>query len=155
MNTNAKLSDQAVVAAVIDPDAYAPSTVTSGWVALSTFEAIMATVMVGTFGTGHTVDAKLEQATDSGGTAAKDVTGKAITQLTEAASPAQDDSQAIIELRSEELDVDNGFTHVRLSVTIGDTNSPAANTTDLGAIIHGFAARYQQDNASSVAEVKA
>lgn len=145
INTNPPISSQVVVAGVIDPDAYNASTVTSGWIDMGMFEAIMATVMVGTMGTSATVDAKLEQATDAAGTGAKDVTGKAITQLTQAGTDS--DKQAIIECRSDELDVNNSFTHVRLSVTIGTA------ACDAGAIVHGVAARYQQDNVATVDEI--
>lgn len=145
INTNPPISSQVVVAGVIDPDAYSASTVTSGWIDMGMFEAIMATVMVGTMATNSTVDAKLEQATNAAGAGAKDVTGKAITQLTEAGTDS--DKQAIIECRSDELDVNNSFTHVRLSVTIGTA------ACDAGAIVHGVAARYQQDNAATVDEI--
>ena len=144
-NTNPPISSQVVVAGVIDPDAYSASTVTTGWIDMGMFEAIMATVMVGTMGTGAPADAKLQQAPDAAGTGAKDVTGKAITQLTEAGTDS--DKQAIIECRSDELDVNNSFTHVRLSVTIGTA------ACDAGAIVHGVAARYQQDNAATVDEI--
>lgn len=69
---------------------------------------------------GSTVDAKLQQATDSGGTGAKDVTGKAITQLLAAGG---NNRQAIIEARDTDLDVNNGFAYVRLSITVGTAAS--------------------------------
>jgi len=135
MNPNILPSNDAVLAGIIDPDAYAASTVTSGWVSLVTYEAIQAIVMAGTLGSSATIDAKLEQASDSGGTGAKDITGKAITQLTQAGTDS--DKQAIINCRSDELDVANGFTHVRLSMTIGTA------TSDAGGLILGHYARYQ------------
>lgn len=122
--TNILPSDQAVLAAIIDPDAYAASTVTSGWVHMGTYEAIQAIVMAGTLGSSATLDAKLEQATDSSGTGAKDISGKAITQLTQAGTDS--DKQAIINCRSEELDVANGFDYVRLSITVGTAPSDGA-----------------------------
>jgi len=135
MNPNILPSNNAVLAGIIDPDAYAASTVTSGWVSLVTYEAIQAIVMAGTLGASATLDAKLEQASDSGGTGAKDITGKSITQLTQAGTDS--DKQAIINCRSDELDVANGFTHVRLSMTIGTA------TSDAGGLILGHYARYQ------------
>jgi len=135
MNPNILPSNNAVLAGIIDPDAYAASTVTSGWVSLVTYEAIQAIVMAGTLGSSATLDAKLEQASDSGGTGAKDITGKSITQLTQAGTDS--DKQAIINCRSDELDVANGFTHVRLSMTIGTA------TSDAGGLILGHYARYQ------------
>jgi hypothetical protein len=134
---NVKPSDIAVVAGIIDPDAYAASTVTTGWINMADFEAIQAIVMAGTLGVSATLNAKLEQATSSGGAGAKDITGKAITALTQAGT--DDDKQAIINCRAHELDVDGGFTHVRLSMTIGVAAS------DAGGIVLGHNARYQPE----------
>lgn len=133
-NPNILPSDQAVLAGIIDPDAYGASTVTSGWVSMVTFGAIQAIVMAGTLGSSATLDAKLEQASDGSGTGAKDITGKAITQLTQAGTDS--DKQAIINCRADELDVDNGFTHVRLSMTVGTA------TSDAGGLVLGHFARY-------------
>lgn len=133
-NINVLPSDRARVAATIDPDAYAASTVTSDWVDMADFESIMAIVFAGELGASATLDAKLRQATDGSGTGAKDITGKAITQLTKAGT--DDDKQAIINCYADELDVNNGFTHVQLSMTVGVAAS------DAGAVILGFDSRY-------------
>lgn len=135
MNVNILPSNEAVLAAVIDPDVTAAGTVTSGWVSLALYEAAQAVVLAGTLGTSATVDAKLQQASDSSGTGVKDITGKAITQLTEAGTDS--DKQAIINIRSDELDVANGFTHFRLSITV------AVATSDIGGFVLGHYARYQ------------
>ena len=87
----------------------------------------------------------MRQATDSSGTSAKDITGKAITQLVKATN---DNDQAMINCRADELDVANGFTHVALSVTVGTAASIYA------AQVLGFYARYQPaDHVASVQEV--
>lgn len=130
MNLNAKPSELAAVVANIDPDVYTAATYTSGWVNMRDFGAILAIVQAGTLGASATLDAKLEQASDSGGTGAKDVTGKAITQLTQAGTDS--DKQALINCRAEELDVDGGFSYVRLSMTV------ATATSDAGATVLGF-----------------
>ena len=135
MNPNILPSNRAPLMGIIDPDAYVASTETTAWVALSDFENILATVMAGTLGASATIDAKLEQATDSGGSGAKDITGKLITQLTQAGGDS--DKQAEINCRSSELDVAGGFDHVRLSITI------AVATSDVGGMIRGFDARQQ------------
>ena len=109
-NPNNLPSNRAVLMATVDPDAYGAGTVTSDWVSLADFEYIQALVLVGEMQATSTVEAKLEQATDGSGTGAKDISGKSITQLTAAGS--DDDKQAIINCRSEELDVTNSFTHV-------------------------------------------
>ena len=117
-------SEQAAVAAVIDPDAYAASTVTSGWMSMVKFRQCLAIVSVGTMAATSTVDAKIEQAQDSSGTGAKDMSpAKAITQFTAAGS--DDDKQAVINVRADELDKDNNFTHIRLSMTIAVAASDA------------------------------
>jgi len=137
-----------VFAAAIDPDAYGAGTVTSGWVSLADYEYIQAIVMVGEMQATSTVDAKLEQAQDGSGTGAKDITGKAITQLTAAGSDS--DKQAILNCRSEELDVTNAFTHVRLSITT------ATAASDSAGLILGSDARYfPATDATTVDEVVA
>lgn len=146
-----KPSEEAAVVGVIDPDANTAATYTTGWIDMADFSKIMAIVMAGTLGSSATVDAKLEQASDSSGTGAKDVSGSAITQLTQAGTD-DSDKQAIIECFAEDLDLANDFTHVRLSMTVG------AATSDSGAVVLGFAPRYapaSDHDAASVAEIVA
>lgn len=131
---NAKMTEAVALAAAIDPDAYSASTVTSAWVSAKQFTMLCALVMVGDLGSSATVDAKLRQATSSAGAGAKDITGKAITQLTQAGTDG--DKQAWINVRPEELDVDNGFAFVQLSMTIGTAACDAA-----GAIFGWLPAR--------------
>ncbi|MBE1208115.1 hypothetical protein [Aminobacter carboxidus] len=132
---NALLSEQTSVVGVIDPDANAAGTLTTGWIDMATYGGLLAIIMAGDLGTSATIDAKLQQASDSSGTGAKDVTGKAITQLTQAGTD-KSNKQALINMRAEELDRSNGFTHVRLSMTT------ATATSDSGAIVLGMRARY-------------
>lgn len=147
MNNNILPSDRSVLAGAIDPDATAAGAVSTGWIHMGTYASIMAIAFAGTLGTNATFDAKLQQATDSSGTGAKDITGKAITQLTQAGTD-DSDKQAIINCRSDELDVANGFDYVRLTITV------AVATSDVGGCVLGFDARYQpQADAASVAEV--
>lgn len=134
-------SSRATIAAVLDPISQAAATVTTGWVSMATYDAICAILQTGALGTGATVDAKLEQATTSGGAGAKDITGKAITQLTEAGS--KDNKQVVINCRADELDVAGGFAYVRLSVTVGTAASL------INAVILGFDARYQPATAAT------
>lgn len=129
MTANALASEQVAVLATIDPDATTASTVTSDWVSVADFYNFAAILLLGALGSSATVDAKLEQATDSLGTGAKDITGKALTQLTDAGSDS--DKQAIINVKPDELDIANDFTHFRISVTV------ATATSDLGALIVG------------------
>lgn len=145
MNPNLKPSDQMTLLDVIDPVSTS-STAATAWLSMATVGAMMATVMVGAMGTGATLDAKLQQATDTNGTSAKDITGKAITQLTEAGTDAN--KQAIINLYSEELDVNNGFDCVRLLMTA------ATATCQIGALVQGCCGRYLPlTDATSVDEI--
>lgn len=138
-------SDRAAVVGVIDPDATVASTVTTGWISMLDYSNIMAIVMAGTLGAAATVDAKIEQATDASGTGVKDVTGALITQLTQAGGDS--DKQAVINLNAEDLDVDGGFTHARLSVTV------AVATSDVGAVVLGLDKRYLKASAGDLASV--
>lgn len=153
MNRNMLPSEAAAVAAVIDPDVTAAGTVVTGWVSMAEFGAIMAIVMAGTLGSNATVDAKLEQATDSSGTGAKDVTDTAgdtveIEQLTEAGTDS--DKQAVINCKADDLDVNNGFDHVRLSITVGTATSDAAGLVIGMSPRHAPASDY---DASTVDEI--
>ncbi|MCB1233380.1 MAG: hypothetical protein KDN19_24270, partial [Verrucomicrobiae bacterium] len=67
MNPNILPSNEAVLVGVIDPDLNTAATYTTGWINMGLFETIQAIIMAGALGTNATLDAKLEQATDSGG----------------------------------------------------------------------------------------
>jgi hypothetical protein len=144
-NTNIKPSDVAAVVGSIDPDANTAAAYTTAWVDMENFEAVMAIIMVGAMVATSTVDAKIQQATDVSGTGAKDITGKAITQLTAAGS--DDDKQAIINLRADEMDAAGGFTHVQLSMTVGTADSDSA------AVLLGFYPHYGVASANDEASV--
>lgn len=134
MPNNANGSELVAVIATIDPDAQAAGASTSDWAPMKDFERGLAVISVGTLGASATVDAKLQQATDSSGTGAKDITGKAITQLTQAGSDS--DKQALIDVRGDELDVNNLFDHVAIVMTV------ATATSDTAALLLGTSARY-------------
>lgn len=116
-NHNLRPSDRAGVLAAISPVSQAAGTVSTPWIAMADQASLTAIVQAGVLGAAATLDAKFEQATSSAGAGAKDVTGRAMTQLTKAGS--DDNKQAIINLGARDLDFANGFTHVRLSVTVG------------------------------------
>lgn len=147
MFANAKLSELFSVLGAVSPVSQAPGSVTTGWVSVSAHERFMALIQTGVLGASATVDAKLQQATDASGTNAKDVTGKAITQIVKASG---DNKQALINLRAEELDTNNGFGYVQLSITVGTAAS------QVGAVVLGGMAKQGPGtltNAASVAQV--
>ena len=146
MNANILPSDRAPIMGVIDPDAYGAGTVTTAWVSMNDFANAMAIVSVGTMATNSTLNAKIQQATDSSGTGVKDVTGKAITELTAAGTDS--DKQVVINISENDLDIDGDFNHIRLSMTV------ATAASDSGGVLLGFDAAYApEDDLSSVDEI--
>ncbi|TRZ66385.1 MAG: hypothetical protein D4R98_06190 [Comamonadaceae bacterium] len=117
MFPNSKATELLSVLATIDPSNQASGTATTGWISVANYHGFLAEVQTGALGTSATLDAKLQQALDSSGTGSKDITGKSITQLTQAASGSN--RQVLINVKPEELDTVNGFGFVRLSVTVG------------------------------------
>ncbi len=145
-NPNVLPSEQTALLATIDPDANAAATYTSDWVDASEFEALLGIVLVGTIDATGTVDAKFQQATDSSGTGAKDISpAKAITQLTAAGTDS--DKQALLNIRQEELDHDNAFTFVALLITV------ATAAADAAGVIMGHYPRYGPASDNDLASV--
>lgn len=144
MNLNQKFTEGTALVAVANPVSVSAGTAATGWVKAADFALFAAVIATGVLGTSATLDAKLQQATDSSGTGAKDITGKSITQLVKA---SHDNKQVIINLRADELDVNNAFTHFRLSVTVGTAASV------LTALVLGTGARYEPANAYNLASV--
>lgn len=135
MTNNALLSESIALVGIIDPGANAAGTLTTAWIDMSVWQQLIAIIMAGTLGAGGTLDAKFQQATDSAGTGAKDIPGKAITQMTQAGTNMSS-KQRQINLHAQELDRTNGFKFVRLSLTT------AVATGASGAVVLGLNARY-------------
>ena len=116
MFPNAKGSELLSVLATIDPASQAAGAASTGWVPVANYFGFLALVQTGVLGTSGTVDAKLQQALDSSGTGAKDISGKAITQIVKATG---DNKQVLVNVKPEELDTVNGFGFMRVTVTVG------------------------------------
>ena len=116
MYPNSKASDMLAVLGTIDPATQAAGAVSTGWISVTNHLGFLALVQTGVLGTSATVDAKLQQALDSSGTGAKDISGKAITQIVKATG---DNKQVLVNVKPEELDTVNGFGFVRVTVTVG------------------------------------
>lgn len=127
--TNLKFNEKNAVLATLDPASVGPATVTTGWVSMGNVHSLCALLQTGVLGASATVDAKLQQAQDSSGTGAKDVTGKAVTQLN---ATTGNNKQVSIDCRDTDLDVNNGFAYARLSVTVG------AAASLVGATVFGY-----------------
>ena len=144
MYLNAKASELLAILATIDPASQAVGTATTGWIAIAGFNTLLAVIQTGVLGSSATVDAKVQQAQDSTGTGAKDITGRAITQIVKATG---DNKQALINVKPEELDTVNGFGFVRVTVTVG----VAASIT--GAQLLGVNPRYAPADTGNQAAV--
>lgn len=138
MTPNQKPYEGLSVLATIDPVSQGAGTVSTGWVAIKNHLALLALIQTGTLGTNATLDAKLQQAQDGSGTGAKDITGKAITQIVKASG---DNKQALINCRSGELDTEGGFGYARLSLTVGTAASL------VGASLLGMIPRFEDASA--------
>ena len=150
-NSNTLPSQRVAIVGTVDPDANTVGDKNTDFASMADFDSIMAVISLGILGASATIDAKLEQATDASGTGKKDITGKAITQLVKA---TDDDKQAIINVRADELDVDGGFDFVRCELTVGTA------TSDTGVVLLGLDARYgpadiNDKDLASVAEIVA
>jgi hypothetical protein len=144
MTPNQKPSESISLLATLDPVSQGAATVTTGWVDAKNFFAMMALLQTGVMGASGTIDAKLQQAKDSGGTGAKDITGKAIVQIVKASG---DNKQAFISMKVADLDTEGGFEFVRLSVTVGTAASL------MSAALIGFFARFADAAAFNQAAV--
>lgn len=145
MSPNVKPSDRARILGVVNPQ-QTNSAKSSGWVDASVYESLLAAIALGALTANATVDAKLEQATSAAGAGAKDITGKAVTQLTQAGT--DDNKQVLINLKSEELDVTNSFRYVRLTIT------PATANAFIAGLLLGLDGRYGPgDDATTVDEI--
>jgi hypothetical protein len=134
MQMNNAISDGLALLGSVDPVSQGAGAVTTGWVSVQNFLSFMALVSTGVLGASATVDAKIQQASDSSGTGAKDLSGKAITQIVKASG---DNKQAMINFRAQDLDTANGFGYVRLSITVGTAASLVAG------YLYGGNARYE------------
>lgn len=140
---NSLPSERAAVIAAIDPIDAQTSARSSVWVSMDKFDRAMALISTGNI-TG-TVNAAVQQATDSSGTDAKAL------KSSDSFSAGDDNKQAVINVRAGELDVNNGFTHIALVIT------PAGGTSNvISGLVLGFDPRFgpaSDEDASTVKQV--
>lgn len=133
MDLNMKASESLAVLTTVNPVSQGAGANTTVWVSAANFSMFLAIIQTGVLGTAATVDAKIQQATTSTGTGAKDIAGKAITQLVKASN---DNNQALINFRADDLDVTNGFSFVGIVLTVG------AASSIVGAVLLGVGPRF-------------
>lgn len=119
-----RLSEELAIVATIDPDAYTTGTQTSDIIDMRYHKRVMFIVEAGTLGSSATIDFLVfgDSAAAMGTEVA--LTGKAITQLTEAGTDS--DKQAIVEVTAEELASQIvGGRYIRGKPAIGTATSDA------------------------------
>ncbi len=143
-----QLSQQLAVVATNDPDSYGAGANNGDAVDMSKWNRVLFVVMSGDLGASATLDCKLQGSAD-GSSGWTDLSGKAITQLTQAGSDS--DKQALIEITAEELHgYSASYRYVRSVLTIGVAASEAA------VVALGAGARFHpasDDDLASVDEI--
>lgn len=114
----ARFSEMFCPLASMHADSFAAGEHNSGYVALNNYHRAVILIDVGDLAATATLDVDLEQATSTAGAGAKAITGKSITQLTQAGGDSDD--LVCMELRTEELDVDGGFDCINVEVTVAN-----------------------------------
>jgi len=110
-----------------------------GYLSMKNYARALFYVELGTWDSGDDLDeARIQQATDSSGTSAKDLTSDASGGNYDTDNPIDADGDfVIIEIRGEDMDVDGGFDYIRGYVAEGG-NSGVDNV--MGVLIrYGYA----------------
>ena len=92
-----------------------------GWLSMEGYARAMAYVEIGTWDSGDDLDeCRIQQASDSSGTSAKDLTSDASGGNYDTDNPVDADGDfVVLEIRGEDMDVDNGFDYIRGYVAEG------------------------------------
>jgi len=113
-----------------------------GYLAMKNYMRAMMYVEIGTWNSSDDLDeCRIQQASSSSGTGVKDLTTDASGGNYDTDNPVDADGDfVIIEIRGEDLDVDNGFNFIRLFV------AEAGNTgqDDITGFINRYEYRYPQ-----------
>lgn len=122
----------------------------SSWLSMQGFERVFAYVELGTWNATDDLDeCRLEQATDSSGTGAKDLTTDASGGNYDTDNPVDADGDfVILEAQAEDFDVAGGFNYVRLYVAEAG-NTGVDNVTGF-VVRHNAKDKYLQRNGTAV-----
>jgi len=107
--------DVAMVAAVLNNGVNVPL-----WVSMANYDALLMIIQSADIAGAGAVTCQLRQAKTALGGTPKDITGKLVSF-----AAGEDDTVKTIDLRGEEMDVNNGYTHVGVLLT--ETASANAN----------------------------
>jgi len=131
-NYTERFSEMAAYLGGINPASYT-SEQNSGYLSLENYHRAVIIIHAGVLG--QNVDVDVEEGTDTSGTGVQtfDAGGKDIT-LT---ATTDNNTVSVIEIRTEECDVPNGYSCINLEMT------PAGASAIFGAQVWGFVSRYK------------
>lgn len=141
-----KASERLALVGTIDPDAYAAGTYLTDAIDMADFDRVLFLILAGDLVTNNTTDFKVTASVASGGTY-YDLTGAAITQLTEAGSDS--DKQAMVEVKAIDV-LAAGYRYIKGSLTVATAGA------DASVVALGFDPHYgpaSDQNLTSVAEI--
>jgi len=116
-------------------DSFGISTRNSTWMLMENYHRGVLQLIVGEMAQGATLDVLLRQATSAAGAGAKAITGKAITQLTQAGGDGDD--YITIDLQTEQMDCANNFDYVGVRCII------AGAAVEYAYVFNAYEARYK------------
>lgn len=122
----------------------------SGYVDIADYHRLFVWLHVGTPAGASTIDVTLQQATDTDGSDAKeltDITGVAGTKAPTQIVAGDAGVYVGIEIRSPEFDVTNGFHCLQVTVTVG------TSTYTYSLVVFGIVSRYESVGITDFAEV--
>lgn len=138
------IAESVAIIGTIDPDAYGTGAQVTDVIDMLYWREVMFIVSVGDLGSSATADFAVASSANSDMSSSASLSGKAITQLTQAGSDS--DKQAIVRVTSEEVGA-AGHRYIRGTLTIGTAASDAA------VIVVGTASRYAPVDAIDLASV--
>lgn len=144
MTLENRLSERLAVVATIDPDAYGTGTQDTDVIDMLEHRRILFIVMAGTIASTGKIDFAVYGDTASDGAFSTLITGKSITQLTQAGSDS--DKQAVVEVSSEEVQA-QGKRYLKGVLTFTTAGG------DAGVIAVAGDSRYQPNNVFDLASV--
>ena len=113
--------DVAMVAATLNGSLNTPL-----WVSMANYDALLMIIQSADIAGGGAVTVKLRQAKDALGTTPKDIALK-----TAAFTDAEDNTVKTIDVRGEDLDVNNGYTHVGVLLEETASQNAAMSATSV------------------------
>lgn len=128
--------ERLAVIGVIDPDAYGTGGQDTSVVDMQYWRRVRFVVMAGDIVASGTVDFAVKGDTESNGSFATTITGKTITQLTQAGTDSN--KQAVVEVTAEEV-MAQGLRYLRGTLTL------AAAGADAAVLVEGEPAHYTRD----------